>query len=401
MQCCWMGTTLRHVPQTQEGPHVTDAAPAPRKAPTTVRVVTVYGTARSLAPQPWSTGQGDLSWDVAVAWEQSILREQLPAILSYEVYAACGFRPEDVDTSNVTVPGGSGYLFSGPGQELIFALVLDVRCDEVSDMTWRRFLAACAQARLSLDGVPLIQYIHNQIDAHSHPMWPDPGETACMLGPERYQLIYDENLEGATVSSTTATVSPSDHVLDRPVLFAVYLTAISANIRRIQEECYRTISSFRNKNEVQSGEEVRAALEYLHDNIGNLEFHLAATIAAQNLFQSYLDDSLYSQLLIRLAIIERFRATIDAIDHIEKSIASEMLAITIRENHATARTVLSTAVTVPVSFLASFFSLNTSEVSGHSLFDVRHFFVIYLIALGLAAIPILTFLIGRRQARRR
>jgi len=165
---------------------VTDADPAPRLAPMTVRVVTVYGTTRT-ASQLWSAGRGELCWDVAAAWEHSVLREQLPAILSCEIWDAHGVRLEDVDTSNFNVAGGSGYLFSGPGQELIFALVLDVRRDDVSDTTWRRFLDACVQARLSFDGLPLVQYIHNQIDAHSHPVWPAlaPRDTAYMLGPER------------------------------------------------------------------------------------------------------------------------------------------------------------------------------------------------------------------------
>ena len=408
VRCCegaaarWHGHgTVEHVPQTQGGPRVTDADPAARLAPMTVRLVTVYGTARTV-PQPWSTGQGDLCWDVAAAWEHSVLREQLPAILSYEVFAANGVRLEDVDTSNVRVAGGRGYLFSGPGQELIFALVLDVRRDDVSDTTWCRFLDTCVQARLSLDGVALVQYIHNQIDAHSHPVWPDPDETAYMLGPERYQLLYDENSEGATFASATATVSPSDQVLDRAVLFAVYLTALSAKIRRIQEGFYRTISQFRNElQHTEVGQQARADHEQLFDVLGNLAFDLSAAAAGQNLFQSYLGDSLYSQLLTRLAVIERLQASRDVLDQAEKSLSLEMSAVSIRESHAASLTSLYTAATVPGAFLVSFFSLNTSEVSGHSLFDVRHFFVIYLIARGLAAIPILTIFVGRRRARRR
>ncbi len=87
-----------------------------------------------------------------------------------------------------------------------------------------------------------------------------------------------------------------------------------------------------------------------------------------------------------------------ALSQIERSINSEMSAIGIRESRAASATSLSAAVTVPVSFLVAFFSLGTSDVSGYSVFNVRHFYYVYLIAALLAVVPLLTNWVARRRA---
>jgi hypothetical protein len=126
---------------------------------------------------------------------------------------------------------------------------------------------------------------------------------------------------------------------------------------------------------------------------------LATVALAEGVIRSRVPDSFHSDLAAQFALEGRVRSTMEALAQIERSINSEMSAIAIRESRTASVTSLSTAVTVPISFLAAFFGLGTSDVSGYSIFDVRHFYYVYLVALLLAAVPLMTTWTGRRMAR--
>jgi hypothetical protein len=315
----------------------------------------------------------------------------------------------DVQVGDVVLDGdvqalGSGhiYLFHDATGEVVIALVLSVNGDR--ELTG--LLEACRHGKLVVDGKPLARYVDDLVSRHIGAA--DDLSDGDILGSETYQLIYvadggvvEYDGRSATVVSAGAAVvrGPGGPIPDLTMRFTASLVATSAHLRHIQEASYRALDSFRNEVQRSEAGQVRSDLEMLFDELGNLSFDLALVALAEGVVRSRVPDSFHADLVAQFALEGRMRSTMEALAQIERSIDAEMSAIAIRESRTASATSLSTAITVPISFLGAFFGLGTSDVSGHSIFDVRHFYYVYLVALLLAAVPLVTTWIGRRRAR--
>ena len=92
---------------------------------------------------------------------------------------------------------------------------------------------------------------------------------------------------------------------------------------------------------------------------------------------------------------------------LDASIRSELTAIEIREQHEQEKERLFwgasvgalSLIAVPIGFLAAYFGINATEVSNQwSIFNMDHYWPVYVAAGCLALVPLIAFLILNKRA---
>lgn len=346
-----------------------------------------------------------------------------------------------------------------------------------------RLLERCAYARLAIDGRPLEQHIaglaqregarevrktaaeligapaadpfpperHQVIFAtgiKASPLQPDgaPGERGGPAGPEgdpdetikrilyrveppnRPEFVEYKRPSGLNHEGTLCAVTPyvsllSDHpayVENTVFLTVVQAVGTAARFRQIYHRAHAEVREFRRVGQDETvGTQTRDKLEYLADELGNLELDLSFSVETSAdlglLIPSLRIESFHRELYAALELRERAQTVSRMFARLDASIRSELTAIDIRDRRREEDKRLRwgvsigvlTFITIPIGFLGAYFGINARQVdSSWSIFDLRHYGYVYLTAGALTVLPLVTWLalgyaVGLRRARSR
>lgn len=186
---------------------------------------------------------------------------------------------------------------------------------------------------------------------------------------------------------------------EREVENSILLTTIqavgtAARFNRIWRDAYFQVQDFQKKKQApRSGRQTRKELETLADEMGNLELDLAFSVeTAADLglgsATARIDD-FHQELYEAMQIKTRATTVGQMFTRLNSSIASELTAIESREKEledqrrfrgALALGALS-FILAPMGLILGFFGANASEIDeDDSMFDFRHYWVIYAVA---------------------
>lgn len=344
-----------------------------------------------------------------------------------------------------------------------------------------RLLERCAYARLAIDGRPLERHIAalaqqegakelhktaaerigspaadpfpperhqvvfaTQIKASPLPSNGSAGEHAAVPGPEidadetikrilyrveppnRPEFVEYKRPSGLNHEGTLCAVTPyvsllSDHpayVENTVFLTVVQAVGTAARFRQIWHRAHAEVREFRRVGQDETvGTQSRDKLEYLADELGNLELDLSFSVETSAdlglLIPSLRIESFHRELYAALELRERAQTVSRMFARLDASIRSELTAIDIRERREEEdkrlRWGLSigllTFITIPLGFLGAYFGLNARQVnSDWSIFDLRHYGYVYLAAGVLMVVPlfawvVLGYAVSLRRAR--
>jgi hypothetical protein len=333
-----------------------------------------------------------------------------------------------------------------------------------------RLLERCAYARLAIDGRPLEQHIaalaqqegarelrktaaerigspaadpfpperHQVIFAtqiKASPLQSDgtAGERGAAPGPEndaddtirrilyrveppnRPEFVEYKRPSGLNHEGTVCAVTPyvsllSDHpayVENTVFLTVVQAVGTAARFRQIWHRAHAEVREFRRVGQDETvGTQSRDKLEYLADELGNLELDLSFSVETSAdlglLIPSLRIESFHRELYAALELRERAQTVSRMFARLDASIRSELTAIEIRERRQEEdkrlRWGLSigllTFITIPLGFLGAYFGLNASQVNpSWSIFDLHHYGYAYLAAGVLMIVPLVAWMV--------
>lgn len=267
-------------------------------------------------------------------------------------------------------------------------------------------------------------------------------------------LNQDECTRGVVTPYTSLLYGHPDYIENSVFLTTVQAVGTAARFRQIWHRAHGQVRDFRyNLQAEESGRQKKEDMERLVDELGNLELDLSFSVETSAdlglLIPSLRIESFHRELYAAMELHERANRVSRMFSRLDSSIKSELTAIEIREskeeetrrndeakrqeqerreeetrrNDETRRRederreeerkrlrserAVSTLsfVGVPIGFLVTFFGINSSQVDSHwSIFSGQHYWGVYLFALALGMIPLLTFWFLRwweaRQARR-
>jgi hypothetical protein len=252
--------------------------------------------------------------------------------------------------------------------------------------------------------------------------------------PNRPEFVEYQRPPGLNHKGTLCAVTPYVSLLsDHPDYLenSVFLTVVqaigtAARFRQIWHRAYGEVRGFRREGQAESsGTQKRDGLERLADELGNLELDLSFMVETSGdlglLIPSLRIGSFYRELYNALELRQRAATVSRMFTRLEASIRSELTAIEIRDQRREEekqrkaedrrlRWALSVGfvsfLTIPLGFLAAFFGLNAAQVNANwSIFDMRHYRVVYMFAGVLMLLPITTwvalgYIVARRRAGR-
>jgi hypothetical protein len=248
--------------------------------------------------------------------------------------------------------------------------------------------------------------------------------------PNRPEFAEYERPQGLNHRGTLCAVTPfvsllSDHpdYLENSVfLTVVQAVGTAARFRHIWHKAHGEVRKFRREGQAErSGTQSRDSLEYLADELGNLELDLSFSVETSSdlglLIPSLRIESYHRVLYEALELQERAKIVSRMFNRLEATIRSELTAIEIRDRRTADEQNqkdedrrlrwqfsigIVSFIAIPLGFLGAFFGLNVKQVHPDwSLFDYRHYWVVYLVAAFLTAIPPLTWwLLGIAVPRR-
>ncbi|HEY3749962.1 MAG TPA: hypothetical protein VGL80_12255, partial [Pseudonocardiaceae bacterium] len=203
-----------------------------------------------------------------------------------------------------------------------------------------------------------------------------------------------------------------EYVENSVFLTVVQAVGTSARFRQIWHKAHGRVRDFRsNGQEAKVGVQRKAAMEFLADELGNLELDLSFSVEASAdlglLIPLLRIESFHKDLYAVMELRERANTVSRMFTRLDASIRSELTAIEIREQQeneerrlrrGAAVSVLS-FVAVPLGFLLAFFGINADQVNGDwSIFDLGHYLTVYVAATALAVTPFIAFLILNGRA---
>jgi hypothetical protein len=208
----------------------------------------------------------------------------------------------------------------------------------------------------------------------------------------------DDSVHPQTLGVVTPYVSllygHRDYVEASIFLSTVHAVGTAARFRHIWREAYRQVLWFREqKQKVVAGQQTRDDLEFLADNLGNLEFDLTCSVE----FPLLRIETFQSDLYDAMDLGNQAKTLSQMFDQIGGSLRSELTAIEVRERrHTESRqrwnsvaAGLLSLIGVPVGFVIAFLGVNTTEVPDPkvSMWD-SHYAVLYLVASLFALTPV-------------
>ncbi|MGH3887084.1 MAG: hypothetical protein ACRDSZ_11055 [Pseudonocardiaceae bacterium] len=354
---------------------------------------------------------------------------------------ACPRNPED---ERVEILSVHSWLFVLPSDQVVAALDFNVRSEflHADLLPIVKLLEQCAYARLIVGESPLDEHIA----ALAGEAGAEEIDNNTILPPERHQIVFVEHTAGTPpddemikdilyrveppnrpefmeykkpsglnqIGRTLCAVTPYVSLLygqQTYVKNSVFLTVVqavgtAARFRQIWHKSHNRIRKFRNDDhEKRLGTQRRGDLEFLADELGNLELDLSFSVETSAdlglLIPALRIESFHKELYAAMELRERAETASRMFVRLDASIRSELIAIEIRERQqqeekrlrwGAAITVLS-LIAVPIGFLGAYFGVNASEVNNNwSIFDMSHHQLAYVTAGCLALIPFITFL---------
>jgi hypothetical protein len=198
-----------------------------------------------------------------------------------------------------------------------------------------------------------------------------------------------------------------DYIENSVFLTAVQAVGTTARFRQIWHRAHGQVRDFRyTVQNPEVGKQRRADMEFLVDELGNLELDLSFSVETSAdlglLIPSLRLESFHKELYEAMELRERAETVSRMFSRLDASIRSELTAIEIRERQAdevkrlrrdAAISVLS-FIAVPVGFLVAFFGINSTQVnSSWSIFNFHHYLFVYLTAVFLALTPLIAFFV--------
>ena len=395
----------------------------------------------------------------------SMFHNQLPRLLDRKQIPLekLAFLPHGGDPVRITeITSAESWLFALPSDQVVAALVLYFRSPDLNEdfALAVKVLELCAYAQIEIEGLHLAAHIGRLAD-QSGAIAIDETQT---LPPEHHQIVFAREFRGKeppredvvdrilyrvdppyreefmplyarpsglnqeqhTYGAVTPYVSflygHQDYVDNSVFLTTVQAVGTAARFREIWHTAYGHVKTFRaTKLAPEVGQQTRADLEELVDQLGNLELDLSFSVETSAdlglLIPSLRIESFHHELYNVMELPTRARTVSQMFARLDSSIRSELTAIDIRERkaevqkrgeleetrlrRAIAVSALST-VGVPLGFLVGFFGINATQVQGtYSIFDMHHYLAFYLAAACLACVPIavLVFLNGKASLR--
>jgi hypothetical protein len=426
-----------------------------------VRVISVYATRWR---RKWADDDdGGLHLALGRLEEfYNLFREQLPRILDRVEYApeAIDFLPlRDEPESSPKMAGlevtrAELWLFALPSDQVVAALDFDFQSPPLDADASRiiNVLEHGAYGKISIHG----QLLESHIDELAKNAKGEEIDRSTRLPPERHQIVFAPDIgEAARIEETTALVlyrsdppyrpefmqvwRPSglnaehrigavtpyvsllsghpDYVENSVFLTVVQAVGTSARFRQIWHRAHRRVREFRDSGQEKGvGVQSKAKMEFLADELGNLELDLSFSVEASAdlglLIPLLRIESFHKDLYAAMELRQRAETVSRMFTRLDASIRSEITAIEIREQAEQAGrrlrgnaafSVLSFAA-VPLGFLLGFFGINGEQVHGEwSIFDMHHYVNVYVAAAVLAVTPLLVFLVlnGRALAKHR
>ncbi len=422
-------------------------------------MISVYATRWRREWQREDDGRGHL--DLGRLEEfYNLFQEQLPRVLTRVEHepAHVTFPPlageaqATPEMADLPVTRAELWLFALPSDQVVAALDLDFRGPALGVDATRTInvLEHGAYGSVSIAGTSIEELIANlarMADAEEI-------DTNTLLPPERHQIVFTEGIgdvapldgpadRGTIVREAIALVlyrsDPPFREEFMPVRFptglntepaigavtpyvsllsghpeyvenSVFLTVVqavgtSARFRQIWHRAHGRVQDFRAIQAKDVGVETRDTMEFLADELGNLELELSFSVEASAdlglLIPLLRIESFHKDLYAAMELRERAETVSRMFTRLDASIRSELTAIEIRERHAdeerrlrrnAAASVLS-FIAVPLGFLLAFFGISGKEVhTDWSIFDLGHYLVVYLAAAVLAVTPLAAFL---------
>lgn len=185
-----------------------------------------------------------------------------------------------------------------------------------------------------------------------------------------------------------------DYVEASIFLSTVHAVGTAARFRHIWREAYHQVLWFREqKQKAVAGQQTRDDLEFLADNLGNLEFDLTFSVE----FPLLRIETFQSDLYDAMDLGNQAKTLSQMFDQLGGSLRSEITAIEVREQrraesrqrwNSVAAGLLS-LIGVPVGFVIAFLGINTTEVPSPevSMWD-PHYAMVYLVASAFALTPV-------------
>jgi hypothetical protein len=353
-------------------------------------------------------------------------------------------RPRNPEDEGVTINRAHSWLFVLPSDQVVAALDFNVRIKffQAGLSPLVKLLEQCAYARLVVDNSPLEEHITTL----ARKVGATEIDTNEILPPERHQIVFveraeDIQLDDEMVKNILYRVEPPNrpefmeyrkpsglNQLDRTLCAvtpyvsllygqqayvenSVFLTVVqavgtAARFRQIWHKAHSRVRKFRNDDqEKRLGAQRRGDLEFLADELGNLQLDLSFSVETSAdlglLIPALRIESFHKELYAAMELRERAKTASRMFVRLDASIRSELIAIDIRERQqqegrrlrwGAAITVLS-LLAVPIGFLGAYFGINAREVkSDWSIFDMDHYEFAYVAAGCLALIPLISFL---------
>jgi hypothetical protein len=434
-----------------------------------IRVISIYATR-------WRyRGHSDSSEHLKLGRLEEfygLFRDQLPQIICRAPHAATALTltppggdgaqpaaspgPLAAQGAEVKITQAESWLFVLPSDQVVAVLDFHFasRPLNIDPAPTIRVLERCAYAQLLVDGSDL----ETHIAALARQAGADPIDASTLLPPERHQVVFAPYVKGGSVPDTAAVkriiyrveppnrpefmqirlpsglneaqhtlgaVTPyvsllyghQDYIENSVFLTAVQAVGTTARFRQIWHKAHGQVRDFRYEMQnADVGKQRRADMEFLVDELGNLELDLSFSVETSAdlglLIPALRLESFHKELYAAMELRERAETVSRMFSRLDASIRSELTAIEIREHQGeeVKRLRRDAAVSVlsfigfPLGFLFTFFGINATQVNNSwSIFNIHHYLAVYLTAGALALTPLVTFALlnGRAWLRSR
>jgi hypothetical protein len=432
-----------------------------------IRVISIYATRWRFRGHP--DGREHLKLGRLEEF-YGLFRDQLPQVLCRAPHAAAaltfvppggdGAQPdtgvEPAAARGAEVTQAQSWLFVLPSDQVVAVLDFHFasRPLDIDPAPTIGVLERCAYAQLRVDGSDL----ETHIAALARRAGADEIDASTLLPPERHQVVFAPYVAGGSLPDedavkriiyrvdppnrpefmkirrpsglneaqhTLGAVTPyvsllyghQDYIENSVFLTAVQAVGTTARFRQIWHKAHGQVRDFRyDMQNPEVGKQRRADMEFLVDELGNLELDLSFSVETSAdlglLIPTLRLESFHKDLYAAMELRERAETVSRMFSRLDASIRSELTAIEIREQQGAevkrlrrdaAVSVLS-FIAVPLGFLFAFFGINATQVNDHwSIFNVHHYLVAYLAAGVLALTPLAAFALlnGRAWLRSR
>ena len=435
--------------------------PTEQKPTYPIRVIGIYATHWRYRKHTPSVQPG---FELGLLEEfHHLFQDQLPRVLFHEWVPVqmLAFAPPGRPTVKVTeITNAEFWLFVLPSDQVVAAVALGFPSPDLNEDPTLvvKILEFCAYSQIMISDFKLLDHIRRRAGKVSAEEIDNTDNTdkAISLPPERHQIVlapkfpgkeppsqdvmkrilyrinppYRQefmplalpsglNQEESTFGAVTTYVSLlSGHekfVDDSVFLTTAQAVGTAARFRQIWHAAHQNVRTFRETGQARRvGEQRRADLEELVDELGNLELDLSFSVETSAdlglLIPSLRIESFHRALYRVMELPTRASTVSQMFVRLDSSVRSELRAIDIRERReeeekrlhgAIAVSVLS-VIGVPLGFIVAFFGINATEVDNKlSLFDFSHYLIAYIIAGVLAMIPVIVFFFLHRKTWRR